>query len=319
MNNLARWLFAVLLCTAPSVLFAQPRNATRPAPPIANPKKEILTNAAIIELSQPGLGEAVITEKIRQSECNFDTSISGLKQLKAAKVSDAVIALMMNPNAKPAPQAAPLPAAVAKTVAISTPPVPATNNSAVRDTAGKPIPMPPDKGAYLWDGKKLSLLMQSQVPSLGANVGRAALSAVVPFVKNKLELQLIGTNAKASFDDPQPIILVSGMGDVIPGVPSYRLLYVKQGGMRKDRRILGTYDIGGFGSIAMVENEIPGEIKKVSEGIYAIKPSKPLPDGEYGLVPITRLADVQANSKSIAAPPVWDFGIYAEGKPTAGK
>ena len=149
MNNLARWLFAVLLCTAPSVLFAQPRNATRPAPPIANPQKEILTNAAIIELSQPGLGEAVITEKIRQSECSFDTSISGLKQLKAAKVSDTLIALMMNPNAKPAPQPAlaPAPAAVAKPVAISTPPVPATNNSAVRDSAGKPIPMPADKGA----------------------------------------------------------------------------------------------------------------------------------------------------------------------------
>ena len=241
MNNLARCFFAILLCTASSFSIAQPRNATRPAPPVTTPKKEILTNAAIIELSQPGLGEAVIMEKIRQSECSFDTSISGLKQLKAAKVSDTLIALMMNPNAKPAPQAAPIPAAVAKPVAApTTPPVPAVNNSAVRDSAGKPIPMPPDKGAYLWDGKKLSLLMQSQVPSMGANVGRAALSAVVPFVKNKLELQLIGTNAKASFDDPQPIILVSGMGDVIPGVPSYRLLYVKQGGMRKDRRILGT-------------------------------------------------------------------------------
>ena len=113
---------------------------------------------------------------------------------------------------------------------------------------------------------------------MGANVGRAIASSVIPFVKNKVELQLIGTNAKASFDDPQPTILVSGMGDVIPGVPSYRLLYVKQGGMRKDRRILGTYDLG-FASVAMVENEIPCEIKKVTEGIYAIKPSKPLPDG----------------------------------------
>ncbi len=103
MNSLAHWLFAILLCTAPSVLFAQPRNAARPAPPITNPKKEILTNAAIIELSQLGLGETVIIEKIRQSECNFDTSISGLKQLKAAKVSDTLIAFMMNPNAKPAP------------------------------------------------------------------------------------------------------------------------------------------------------------------------------------------------------------------------
>ena len=115
MNNLARCFFAVLLCTASSFSIAQPRNATRPAPPITNPKKEILTNAAIIELSQLGLGEAVITEKIRQSECRFDTSISGLKQLKAAKVSDTLIALMMNPNAKPAPQPAlaPAPAAVA--------------------------------------------------------------------------------------------------------------------------------------------------------------------------------------------------------------
>lgn len=171
----------------------------------------------------------------------------------------------------------------------------------------------------MWDGKKLTLLTQSQVPSMGVNVGRAIGSTFNPFMKNKVELQLIGTHAKASFDHSHPIILVSGLGDVIPGVPSYRLLFVKQGGMRKDRRILGTYDIGGFGSVAMVENEIPCEIKKVAEGIYAIKPQQPLKDGEYGLVPITRLAEVQANSKSIAAPPVWDFGIYAEGKPNSGK
>ena len=319
MNNLTRsWsLTCLLILTVQISIAAQPRASAKPAAVI--PKKEILTNSAIIELAQIGLSEAVITEKIRQSECSFDTSISGLKQLKAAKVSDTIIALMMNPNAKaappapiPAPAPAPVPVAAAKP-APSAPAVTPNNNSALHDSEGKPVPLPPDKGAYLWDGKQLMLLTQSQVPSMGANVGRAALSAVVPFVKNKLELQLIGTNAKASFAHSQPIILVSGMGDVIPGVPSYRLLYVKQGGMRKDRRILGTYDIGGFGSIAMVENEIPCEIKKVSEGIYAIKPTKPLPDGEYGLVPITRLADVQANSKSIAAPPVWDFGIYAEG------
>ena len=316
MNSTARWLFALLCLTVVGLpcVVAQTRNAAKPAPPPApvTPKKEFLTNAAIIELSQFGLGDNVISEKIRQSECNFDTSISGLKQLKAAKVSDAIISLMMNPNARPAPASA----SVTVPVAIPIPkPAPAPTNPALTDSAGKAIPPPPDKGAYLWNGKQLTLLIQSQVPSMGANVGRAALSAVVPFVKNKLELQLIGTNAKASFDHSQPIILVSGMGDVIPGVPSYRLLYVKQGGMRKDRRILGTYDVGGFGSVAMVENEIPCEIKKVSEGIYAIKPQQPLKDGEYGLVPITRLADVQANSKSIAAPPVWDFGIYAEGKP----
>ncbi len=302
MNNLPRLLLAlcsgVAFLTSSAAFQIQAQNTT--AQTISKPKKETLTNSSVIELAQLGLSETIISEKIRQSDCNFDTSITGLKQLKAAKISDAIIALMMNPNAKTNAQ---------PTTALK--PAPAT--SAFMDSAGNAIPPLPDKGAYLWDGKKLSLLIQSQVPSMGANVGRAALSAVVPFVKNKLELQLIGTNAKASFDHSQPMILVSGLGDVIPGVPSYRLLYVKQGGMRKDRRILGTYDIGGFGSVAMVENEIPCEIKKVSEGIYAIKPQQPLKDGEYGLVPITRLADVQANSKSIAAPPVWDFGIYAEG------
>lgn len=302
MHNLTRWLFVFFILLCPLIVNAQPRNTkTAPAPTVS---KEILTNATIIELSQLGLSEVVITEKIRQSECQFDTSLTGLKQLKAAKVSDAVIAVMLNPHAKPTASPAPLPPT----------PKPVPSPSGLVDSEGRAVPLPPDKGAYLWDGKSLTLLVQSQVPSMGVNVGRAIGSTLNPFMKNKLELQLIGTNAKASFMYSQPIVIVSGLGDVIPGVPSYRLLYVKQGGMRKDRRILGTYDVGGFGSVAMVDNEIPCEIKKVAEGIYAIKPTKLLADGEYGLVPVTRLGEMQANQKSIAAPPVWDFGIYAEGK-----
>lgn len=302
MNNLTRRLTIVCLLNAFIYIigFAQPKTPITPAPTTTAPRKEILTNTSIIELAQLGLGDTIILEKMRQSECQFDTSLNGLKQLKAAKVSEAVIAAMMNPNAKPAPT----------TLAITTVSKPA---SGLIDSVGRPVPLPPDKGAYLWDGKSLTLLIQSQVPSMGVNVGGAIGSAINPFMKNKLELQLIGKNAQASFNHSQALIIVSGLGDVTPGVPSYRLLYVKQGGMRKDRRILGTYDVSGFGSVAMVDNEIPCEIKKVTEGIYAIKPTKPLADGEYGLVPVTRLADMQANQKSIAAPPVWDFGIYAEG------
>lgn len=303
MNNLTRGITIVCLLNAFIYIigFAQPKTPITPATSTTAPRKEILTNTSIIELAQLGLGDTIILEKMRQSECQFDTSLIGLKQLKAAKVSEAVIAAMMNPNAKPAPT----------TPAITTVSKPA---SGLIDSDGRPVPLPPDKGAYLWDGKTLTLMIQSQVPSMGVNVGRAIGSALNPFMKNKLELQLIGTNDQASFNHSQPLIIVSGLGDVIPGVPSYRLLYVKQGGMRKDRRILGTYDVGGFGSVAMVDNEIPCEIKKVTEGIYAIKPTKALADGEYGLVPVTRLADMQANQKSIAAPPVWDFGIYSEGK-----
>ncbi len=58
-------------------------------------KKEVLTNDSVIEMVKLGLGDAIILEKIRHSECNFETSLEGLKQLKGAKVSEAVIREMV--------------------------------------------------------------------------------------------------------------------------------------------------------------------------------------------------------------------------------
>jgi hypothetical protein len=58
-----------------------------------------MTNESVIQLVKLGLGDAVIIQKIRQSERRFDTSNAGLAQLKAAKVSDNVIMEMMNAGA----------------------------------------------------------------------------------------------------------------------------------------------------------------------------------------------------------------------------
>lgn len=106
MNNVTRQLFTFffLICVAWTVTVAQPRTSGTPTSPTTKAKLEVLTNATIIELAQLGLSEAVMLEKIRQSEGDFDTSINGLKQLKAAKVSDAIIAAMLKPKASiPAP------------------------------------------------------------------------------------------------------------------------------------------------------------------------------------------------------------------------
>lgn len=62
-------------------------------------QKEVMTNASVIQLVKIGLGEAVIIQKIRQSDRNFDTSGSGLAELKAAKVPDGIIMEMMSPGA----------------------------------------------------------------------------------------------------------------------------------------------------------------------------------------------------------------------------
>jgi hypothetical protein len=306
MNNLTRLLFAfcVFFVISSIPIPAQPRNGVKPAPPVTEAKKEVLTNTSIIELTQFGLSDAVIIEKIRQSEYDFDLSVTGLKQLKAARVSQAVMEAMLNPKASSTPKGPPSPVVS-----------PTPQTSGFTDGQGKPVPLPPDKGAYLWDGKKMTLLVQSPVPSQGQNFWRGGLATFVPFVKRKFELQLIGGHAKLSCDHNRPLILVSGLGEVIPGVPSYRLLYVKTGGMLKDRRIVGNYEVGGFfGSVNRVDNEIPCEIKKVAEGIYAITPQQVLADGEYGLVPVPKMSEMKMDAKSFAAPPVWDFGVYVEGK-----
>ncbi|HXZ26998.1 MAG TPA: hypothetical protein VEG08_03255 [Terriglobales bacterium] len=66
-----------------------------------------LTNQDVIEMVNLGLSDDVIIEKIRTADgIKFDTSVDGLKALKAAKVSDAVIKAMINPKETPAPAAA---------------------------------------------------------------------------------------------------------------------------------------------------------------------------------------------------------------------
>ena len=156
----------------------------------------------------------------------------------------------------------------------------------------------------------MHLLTQSRVPSIGQSGWRS----ITPFVKKKIELQMIGAHAQAQFDHNQPTIVVSGMGDVVPGVPSFRLLYVKTGGVKKDRRIVGTYDVGGFfGSVQMVDNEIECKIEKLADGVYAFTPKRSLQDGEYGVAHVPQLS--AASTQPSFAPPIWDFGVYAEGKP----
>src|SRR5271169_4681295 len=67
-----------------------------------------ITNKDVIDMVGLGLSDDVIIAKIRAASAGgtlqFDTSINGLKDLKAAKVSDDVIKVMINP----APPAGPV-------------------------------------------------------------------------------------------------------------------------------------------------------------------------------------------------------------------
>jgi hypothetical protein len=113
-----------------------------------------LTNQDIIEMVNLGLSEDVIIAKIRSvssaDAVRFDTSVDGLKALKAANVPDAVIKVMINPAPPPAP-------VIAAATAISVDPN---------------LP-PPEVGVYWKDGANF-VLIQGRAISQEKAGGRAA-------------------------------------------------------------------------------------------------------------------------------------------------
>ena len=114
-----------------------------------------MTNADIVNLAQVGLAEDVIIAKIRAvsaadpSAVAFDTSLDGLKALKGANVSDAVIKVMINPSSPSVMM-----------VGSATP------------TSLDPNLPPPEVGVYWKDGSSF-VLLQGQVISQSKIGGKA--------------------------------------------------------------------------------------------------------------------------------------------------
>jgi hypothetical protein len=95
-----------------------------------------MTDQDVIDMAGLGLSDGVLIDKINAAPAtNFDTSLTGLKALKAAKISDAVIRAMINPQA-------------AGTVNAAAPPPPPSSavNEAVT-AAATAVPPPPQPAA----------------------------------------------------------------------------------------------------------------------------------------------------------------------------
>ncbi len=66
----------------------------------AQTQSKPLSNDDVIQMVSLGLSDDVIIEKIQSvAATNFDTSVAGLRSLKAAKVSNSVLKAMINPHA----------------------------------------------------------------------------------------------------------------------------------------------------------------------------------------------------------------------------
>lgn len=245
---------------------------TLPAPR-AWAAEETLDNAAIIELQKLSLGDGVILEKIKTSKCNFDTSLSGLKQLKEASISPAVIQAMLATKSS-----APRAAAPAAPGDASDPAAPHTAGVWVMETVG---------------GKSTMTQLKSEAP---AEVSRGGYIGPWGIGKVAQTARLNGTESETRLTERKPEFYVyfknssmefSGAHGPQEIVLAQFTVLGKEAKNNANQRAVDVASHGAYGGTSGIDRKVtrPFEATQVAEDIYKLVPKEDLTDGEYGFTP----------------------------------
>jgi hypothetical protein len=238
--------------------------------------EEVLNNASVIELQGLNLGDSVIIEKIKTSKCDFDTSVTGLKELKAAKVSDAVIQAMVATKA---------PAAKAKPAgAVSN----ESNDPAVLHGAG----------VWILKDKKMTKLGSETPTGQTSDYGYRGPWGMGG--DRKTEVILSGSKSDVHLTEPKPVFYfylghmqqnaMSGEATMeFANIQSPKEIvltrFTRKTTKNHDERALVTGSHNAYaGSTFGIDEKAmrPFDSEEIAEGIYKVTPKDDLPDGEYG-------------------------------------
>jgi hypothetical protein len=253
-----------------------------------------ITNKDVIDMAALGLSDDIIIAKIRAAAAGgtlqFDTSVDALKELKAAKVSDEVVKVMINP----APPAAPV-------VVAATP------------ISNDPTLPPPEVGVY-WKNVNAFILIEGQAISQ-AKVGGKAGSMFTYGMRNEhWDAYLNGPKSKNVINDRQPVFYL-----YVPDGASasdFVLIILEKKGDRRE------FQIGSFGGITggksgvKRDKEVAFTAEHAGIRTYKIKLDAAMKPGEYAFFMGTGQQATMAGgstggarSGGAAAGRVYDFRI----------
>jgi hypothetical protein len=221
-----------------------------------------LTNQDVVAMVSAGISEDVILAKIRTTSAagsvatSFDTSVDGLKALKAANVPDAIVKAMIDPT----------PAASATVVSMAGP-----------ATLSPNLP-PPEIGMYWKDGGNF-VLIQGQAISQSKVGGKAGNVFTYGIKHVHWDAFLNGPTSNIRLRDLRPLFYV-----YVPDGASaadYVLLRLTKKGDRREFQI-GTFG-GWLGGTSGVERdkEVPFKSDHVGIRIYKLSLNSDLKPGEY--------------------------------------
>jgi len=253
-----------------------------------------ITNQDVIDMVSIGLSSDVIIAKIRSASAGatlqFDTSVAGLKDLKAAKVSDDIIKVMINP----APPTGPI--VVAAT--------PITND---------PNLPPPEVGVYWKDGSAFTRIEGQAISQ--AKVGGKAGSMFTYGMRNEhWDAYLDGPQSKNAVRERQPMFYLYVPDGGSAG--DFTLISLEKKGNRRE------FQIGSFGGITggksgvKRDKEIAFTAEHVGIRTYRLKLAADMRPGEYAFFMGTGQQATMAGGSSggarsggAAAGRVYDFRI----------
>src|SRR5271157_2723680 len=236
-----------------------------------------LTNKEIIEMVSLGLSNDLIVDKIHATDAtNFDTSMEGLRSLKAANVSDIVIRAMVVPH---------------PTIAANTD-SPADQEQPAQSGPDDPN-APHDSGIYIYaktkDGPKM-LLLEPTVYSEGKTSGVAESAFTFGIAKVKFLAVVQGRNAVVTTGDPNLVFYfyfeepgsaltyASFEGPTSPN--EFALLKFDE---KKDSRETVVMTANAFGTSSGTDQKasIRFSFTKLRPGVYKVTPNTSLLPGEY--------------------------------------
>jgi len=221
-----------------------------------------LSSQDIIDMVGLGLSDEVIITKIHSAskpeDLAFDTSTEGLKALKAAKVSDAVIKVMINP----APSAAAAPAAAAPAAV----------------AANDPNLPPQEVGVYWKDGYTF-IRVEGEMVSQAKVGGRAGSMFTYGMRSEHWDAYVNGPTSKNRVKDRRPLFyLYVPDGD---SAADFVLIKLEKKGNRRE------FQVGSFGGVTggksgvKRDKEVPFKAEHVAVRTYRLTLDDDLKPGEY--------------------------------------
>jgi hypothetical protein len=210
--------------------------------------QKAMGNADVIALAAAGLPDDIVIAKIQAASLtNFDTSLDGLKSLRAAHVSDAVIRVMIDPHAASA----------------TLTPVPSG--------------LPTEDGVYY---KKQGVYTEIEPQVAKFRMGMLKMMATGGMLKTNVKGRIDGTRSATSVVAPLEFVIVLPDG---VGLAEFQLLRLIE---KSNYREFST-TTGGLlqSSNGVSPDAIKFDGRKIAPRTFAVTLPPGLQAGEYGFLP----------------------------------